>query len=1052
MKKLYQMLALVAMMVLTLSANAAGTVWSYDWPVGQSDDKAAGYPNGFYNFGSTMDADITSMNRTLNGKDWTLTFDKGTKLAYLVASGQSVGASGGFTGSFSLKSASFSGKIKQVTVSTRTKVADAQLTVSVNGKAYTSGDATSVCYTTSEKTPLNFTFVPGADGEQEGEIVMYFTIPGATGNAYVKQISVEYEEAASNVPSPTMTPESGSFDEPVEVTINAANGAKIFYTSDGSNPRLANNEAVTEYTGSLTISQTTTLKAVAQVGDEFSAVSEGVYTIRKSPELKFMKESLTIELLEEDVALLDNPNRVEPIKYKSSNTEVAYVDSKGMIYTYAVGETVISASFAGNDTFTPQTVELPVTVVAKEPLSGLTVSPNEGTFNAVTEVTVECTDERAKTLWYYIGDKAMDVDELGILNEFTIHPATKMTLKLDDSCVLTVQAMGDNVWSEPQVCTYTVNVPLKADFEAGDNWTTVYYNGFDSEDEVADWTYSTGSAWRLSTETGLSDLPSFSSINPDSKYSLFHAYASTGDVSVVASPAITVPEGGKVRFYAAFNPIWIYDGNLQLYVCENTEGAHPLKIWDALLASQDAATDDIKWNQYSADLDNYVGKEVKFSFTYALNYGDNVVIDDFEVVAPGEQTTLVKAMCGEPITFHDRSEGKTESWVWQFPGATTETSTEQNPVVTYDKPGTYDVTLTVSKGDDSNTMTRAKYVVISAVPPTAKIGVPTGVYYSPEAGLVVPLNTALTFTDQSTGAPSKHHWTVPGTDIGSSEDKDITVKYTTAGNYDVDLTVSSDAGTSSTYIYGVKAGGKSLAWNIGAFENDKLGMVSLGWYGYYGGSNWLDMTAFAEAFEAPASTVTISSVNVYFASVQAISQDAEVTVAVAKADENGMPGEVLCSSSLQVSQLVDASSTYNDPTTFTFDNPVKVSDKFFVTISGLPKASSDDGDDCVVVYTLRRELGDRCTTYHQLDELDENFQPTGVKSWYKQEDEACSFAIAPMIEFDDPESGVENVDADNVNGEVIYYNLQGIRMNADALTPGIYIKKQGSKSEKVVIK
>lgn len=50
------------------------------------------------------------------------------------------------------------------------------------------------------------------------------------------------------------------------------------------------------------------------------------------------------------------------------------------------------------------------------------------------------------------------------------------------------------------------------------------------------------------------------------------------------------------------------------------------------------------------------------------------------------------------------------------------------------------------------------------------------------------------------------------------------------------------------------------------------------------------------------------------------------------------------------------------------------------------------------------------------------------------------------------ESGIENIGADNSLAPVEYFNLNGIRVNADALTPGLYIKRQGSAVEKVLVK
>jgi len=47
-------------------------------------------------------------------------------------------------------------------------------------------------------------------------------------------------------------------------------------------------------------------------------------------------------------------------------------------------------------------------------------------------------------------------------------------------------------------------------------------------------------------------------------------------------------------------------------------------------------------------------------------------------------------------------------------------------------------------------------------------------------------------------------------------------------------------------------------------------------------------------------------------------------------------------------------------------------------------------------------------------------------------------------------AGIENVAVDAENGEAIYYDLQGRRVNADR--PGMYIRQQGAKAEKVVIR
>ena len=65
-----------------------------------------------------------------------------------------------------------------------------------------------------------------------------------------------------------------------------------------------------------------------------------------------------------------------------------------------------------------------------------------------------------------------------------------------------------------------------------------------------------------------------------------------------------------------------------------------------------------------------------------------------------------------------------------------------------------------------------------------------------------------------------------------------------------------------------------------------------------------------------------------------------------------------------------------------------------------------------------------------------------------------AFANAP---FDNPykhqdQFPISDITVDGDNADVEYFNLQGIRVDADNLTPGIYVRRQGNKATKVVIK
>src|SRR5207253_2460157 len=81
------------------------------------------------------------------------------------------------------------------------------------------------------------------------------------------------------VATPAFNPPAGTYTGSVTVTISdATSGTTIYYTTDGSTPTTAS--AV--YGGSLTFTQTTTLRAMATAsGMANSAVASATYTIQQ---------------------------------------------------------------------------------------------------------------------------------------------------------------------------------------------------------------------------------------------------------------------------------------------------------------------------------------------------------------------------------------------------------------------------------------------------------------------------------------------------------------------------------------------------------------------------------------------------------------------------------------------------------------------------------------------------------------------------------------------------------------------------------------------------
>lgn len=167
-----------------------------------------------------------------------------------------------------------------------------------------------------------------------------------------------------------------------------------------------------------------------------------------------------------------------------------------------------------------------------------------------------------------------------------------------------------------------------------------------------------------------------------------------------------------------------------------------------------------------------------------------------------QSNTIVEQ--GSTVTFTDTSTNSPTSWSWTFEGGTPPTSTIQNPTVTYNGTGTYDVTLTASNADGFNIVTRTN--LITSVAPSVPVANFLASRTNPTIG------TNVNFTDTSTNNPTSWSWSFPGGTPATSTLENPTVTYAVAGTYDVSLTTTNAAGSSPVetkvgYITAVESGG-----------------------------------------------------------------------------------------------------------------------------------------------------------------------------------------------------------------------------------------------------
>ena len=557
-----------------------------------------------------------------------------------------------------------------------------------------------------------------------------------------------------------------------------------------------------------------------------------------------------------------------------------------------------------------------------------------------------------------------------------------------------------------------------ASFGAQEAMVAYYEQGWDSQDQFDTWTYTatSSSTWKLGNLS-----KSFSTIDPSSSSSMILNYNS-GQNEVATSPAIEILPGSQLEFYCYASGIYLVYGAWKLYAI--VDGSSTLLI-DQFLWAQDKGYDGPSWEKFTVDLSAYTGKQVQFSFVYQGDYGEDEAIDGFKVKqANTGDDAVINIKEGESVHFMDNSTGNITSWNWTFEGGNPSSSTEQNPVVTYDKAGSYTVSLTVGDGTTTSTVTREAYVNVEGEAPIAQVGLPQGAYLSPWVMMFVPTNVPLTFTDESTGNPSQWAWTFQGTDVLSSSEQNPTVTYLEPGNYGLKLEVTNDMGSNVFEVVNtaIQAGGEQEIWNIAPEENGDLSMIEMGWYGNYGGTNWLGMGEFAEHFDAPLADATISQVNVYFGKTTAASSDYDIEMKIMAAGADGMPGEVLGTTSLKASELAYDPTTVN-ATEFVFDNPVsiKAGTEFFAVVGPFP---NDNGDD-IAILLVRRGEGEKCTAYHFVYDEDENYNYLETGTWYKNVDDPISLAVAPKLKYN-VNTAISTVSTNKQVTGVTYYNVAGV--------------------------
>lgn len=202
----------------------------------------------------------------------------------------------------------------------------------------------------------------------------------------------------------------------------------------------------------------------------------------------------------------------------------------------------------------------------------------------------------------------------------------------------------------------------------------------------------------------------------------------------------------------------------------------------------------------SYTLTDAVGNTLASGGSFASTETKNFCIDSNPPVASftADQTTICAS---NTINFTDTSTGSPGSWSWTFTGGTPSTSTDQNPAIVYNTPGTYDVTLEVTNANGTDTHTETAMITVGAALDITATGNNESCPGNCDGSGTVVVNSGT--------SPYTYSWT-SGTNPNTDNVTDLC-----SGNYTV--TVSDGAGCSTSANITISA---PLAFNLTTSSTD----------------------------------------------------------------------------------------------------------------------------------------------------------------------------------------------------------------------------------------
>ena len=257
-------------------------------------------------------------------------------------------------------------------------------------------------------------------------------------------------------------------------------------------------------------------------------------------------------------------------------------------------------------------------------------------------------------------------------------------------------------------CTSPLSIPLSTDFETGDIPTAIWsQNQFDD----FDWSVKSGAT------------PSLYTGPIEAKEGRFYAYLESSPpnnpnkIAILESHCFNWQEYNQIELSFAYH-LYGRDINTLSVQLRTDPNDQWFTFWET------AGNQGNQWKEALLNLSAYAGKNLvylRFVGKTGNSWQGDIAIDQISINGASSDLPPVadfeaiqtEILTGQSVQFTNLSQGATRIVSWIFEGGTPATSIEQNPVITYNSPGLYKVSLEVANNYGQNQKVLNNYILVS---------------------------------------------------------------------------------------------------------------------------------------------------------------------------------------------------------------------------------------------------------------------------------------------------------------------------------------------------